>query len=161
VEAADSAADPHARARRLTRGASVAWDLGRFADAYGLLDAADRTLAGVPPCPESVAVEEARVRFDAADRTLAGVPPCPESVAVEEARVRFAARAGDLAGLEESIAWLEAMGSVVGSSRSRTVILFAHVGLAYQTGRYVDGLGIADELVTRARDVESPLVVEA
>jgi DNA-binding NarL/FixJ family response regulator len=135
VKAADSAADPHARARRLTRGASVAWDLGRFTDAYGLLDAADRALAGVPPCPESVAVEEARVRF--------------------------AARAGDLAGLEQSIARLEAMGSVIGSFRSRTVILFAHVGLAYQTGRYVDGLGIADELVTRARDLESPLVAEA
>jgi DNA-binding NarL/FixJ family response regulator len=135
VEAADSAAAPHARARRLTRGASVAWDVGRFADAYGLLDAADRALAGLPPCPESVAVEEARARF--------------------------AARAGDLTGLEESVARLEAMGSIIGSSRSRTVILFAHVGLAYQTGRYVDGLGIAGELVTRARDLESPLVVEA
>ena len=93
VEAADSAADPHARARRLTRGAVVAWDLGRFADAHRLLDAADRALAGVVACPESLDVEEVRVRF--------------------------AARAGDLAGLEESIARLEALGRAIGSSRSR------------------------------------------
>jgi DNA-binding NarL/FixJ family response regulator/tetratricopeptide (TPR) repeat protein len=133
VEAADSAADPHARARRLTRGASVAWDVGRFADAYGLLDAADRALAGVPPCPESVAVEEARVRF--------------------------AARAGDLTGLEQSIARLEGLGRAIGSSGA--VMLFARVGLAYQTGRYVDGLGLAGELLTLARDLESPLAAEA
>jgi DNA-binding NarL/FixJ family response regulator len=133
VEAADSAADPHARARRLTRGASVAWDVGRFADAHGLLDAADRALVGVPPCPESVAVEEARVRF--------------------------AARAGDLTGLEQSIARLEDLGRAIGSSRA--VVLFAHVGLAYQTGRYADGLGFAGELLTLARDLESPLAAEA
>ena len=40
-------------------------------------------------------------------------------------------------------------------------MLFAHVGLAYQTGRYVDGLGLADELLTLARDLESPLAAEA
>ena len=40
-------------------------------------------------------------------------------------------------------------------------MLFARVGLAYQTGRYVDGLGIADELLALARDQESPLVAEA
>ena len=40
-------------------------------------------------------------------------------------------------------------------------MLFAHVGLAYQTGRYVDGLGLAGELLTLARDLESPLAAEA
>jgi DNA-binding CsgD family transcriptional regulator/tetratricopeptide (TPR) repeat protein len=133
VEAADNAADPHARARRLTRGATVAWDLGRFTDAHGLLDAADHVLAGVVACPESLDVEEVRVRF--------------------------AARAGDLASLEQSIARLEGLGRAIGSSR--TVMLFAHVGLAYQTGRYVDGLGLAGELLTLARDLESPLAAEA
>ena len=60
VAAADSTTDPRAKARRLTRGAVVAWDLGRFADANQLLDAADRALAGVAACAENVEVEEVR-----------------------------------------------------------------------------------------------------
>ena len=135
LEAADSAADPRTRARRLIRGALVAWDLGQFTDAYSLLDIADRTLAGVVPCPERVDVQEVRVRF--------------------------AARAGDLAALRESIAMLEGLGRVIGSRRSRAAMLFARMCLAYQTGRYVDGLGIADELLTLAHDQESPLMAEA
>ena len=79
-----STTDSRARARRLTRGAVVAWDLGRFADANQLLDAADRALAGVAACAENVEVEEVRVRF--------------------------AARSNDLAGLDQSIARLAALG---------------------------------------------------
>jgi DNA-binding NarL/FixJ family response regulator len=134
VEAADKSADPRTRARRLTRGATVAWDVGRFAAASGLLDAADRALAGVGPCPE---------RLD-----------------VEEVRLRFAARAGDLAALEESIAQLAALDRAIGSSRSHAAMVYARVQLAYQTGRYLDGLGMADELISLARDQESPLVAE-
>ena len=58
VEAANSAGDAPTRARRLARSANVAWDLGRFADAHGLLDAADHALVGVPECAECVDVEE-------------------------------------------------------------------------------------------------------
>ena len=60
---------PPGEARRLTRGAVVAWDLGRFADANQLLDAADRALAGVTACAENVEVEEVRVRFAARSTT--------------------------------------------------------------------------------------------
>jgi hypothetical protein len=52
IAAADSAADLRARARRLIRGGLVAWDVGRLADAYKLLDAADCTLADVAVCAE-------------------------------------------------------------------------------------------------------------
>jgi DNA-binding CsgD family transcriptional regulator len=134
VEAADSAVNPQTQARRLTRGASVAWDVGRFADAYGLIDAADRALTDVMPCAESIDVEEARARF--------------------------AARAADLAGLEESIERLADLAHVVGSNRCRAVMLGALMNLAHLTGHYADGLGIGDELVTLARDLESPLLVE-
>ena len=120
VAAADNTTDPRAKARRLTRGAVVAWDLGRFADANQLLDAADRSLAGVTACPENVEVEEVRVRF--------------------------AARSGDLAGLDESIARLAALGRATGSSRSRAAMVYAQVLRAHTTGRSLDGLGLADEL---------------
>jgi ATP/maltotriose-dependent transcriptional regulator MalT len=113
----------------------VAWDLGRFADAHGLLDAADHALAGIPACTECVDVEEIRIRF--------------------------AGRAGDLAALEDGIARLAALGRTVGSRRSRAAMLFGRMALAYQTGRYVDGLGIADELLALAHDQESPLLGEA
>jgi hypothetical protein len=83
MAAADSATDPRTRARRLTRGAVVAWDLGQFADAYQ--------------------------RLDAADRALAGVAVCAEYIDVEEVRVRLAGRSHDLVGLDESIARLAAL----------------------------------------------------
>jgi DNA-binding CsgD family transcriptional regulator len=132
LEAADSAPDPRTRARRLIRGALVAWDLGQFTDAYSLLDIADRTLAGVVPCPERVDVEELRARF--------------------------AGRAGDLAILEQSILLLDGLAQSAGSSRSRAVMLSARAGLAYYTGRYVETLQLADELVALAR-VQRPMVV--
>ena len=135
VAAADSATDPQTRARRLTRGGVVAWDLGRFANANQLLDAADRSLAGVTACAENVGVEEVRVRF--------------------------AARSGDLAGLDESIARLAALGRATGSSRSRAAMVYAQVLRAQTTGRYLDGLGLADELSELARNEESVLVGEA
>ena len=133
--AADSATDPRTRARRLTRGAVVAWDLGRFADAYQVLDDADRALAGVAACAEHVDVEEVRVRF--------------------------AARSGDLARLDESIARLAALERATRSSRSRAAMVFAQVDRAHHTGRYLDGLRVADELTALARDEESVLVAEA
>jgi DNA-binding NarL/FixJ family response regulator len=132
VAAADSTTDPRAKARRLTRGAVVAWDLGRFADANQLLDDADRALAGVTASAENVEVEEVRVRF--------------------------AARSIDLAGLDESIAQLAALGRATGSSRSRAAMVYAQVLRAYTTGRYIDGLGLADELTALARNEESGLV---
>jgi DNA-binding CsgD family transcriptional regulator len=135
VAAADSTTDPQAKARRQTRGAVVAWDLGRFADANELLDAADRALADVTACPENVEVEEVRVRF--------------------------AARSTDLAGLDQSIARLAALGLATGSSRSRAAMVYAQVLRAQTTGRYVDGLGLADELTALARNEESVLVGEA
>jgi DNA-binding CsgD family transcriptional regulator len=135
VAAADSTTDPQAKARRQTRGAVVAWDLGRFADANQLLDAADRALADVTACPENVEVEEVRVRF--------------------------AARSTDLAGLDQSIVRLAALGLATGSSRSRAAMVYAQVLRAQTTGRYVDGLGLADELTALARNEESVLVGEA
>jgi DNA-binding CsgD family transcriptional regulator/tetratricopeptide (TPR) repeat protein len=135
VAAADSAADPRARARRLTRGGVAAWDLGRFAEAYKLLDTADRALSGVAVCAECVDVEEVRVRF--------------------------AGRSGDLAGLDESIARLAALGRATGSRRSRAAMMYAQVGRALHTGRYLDGLRVADELTALARNEESVLVAEA
>jgi DNA-binding CsgD family transcriptional regulator/tetratricopeptide (TPR) repeat protein len=135
VAAADSAGNHRTRARRLARSASVAWDLGRFADARDLLDAADHALVGVPACAECVDVEEMRVRF--------------------------AARAGDLVALEDGIARLAALGLTVDSRRSRAAMLFGRMNHAYQTGRYVDGLGVADELLALAHDQESPLMGEA
>jgi DNA-binding NarL/FixJ family response regulator/tetratricopeptide (TPR) repeat protein len=135
VDAADTAADARARARRLTRGASVGWDVGQFAAASGLLDAADRALAHVGPCPERLELEEARMRF--------------------------ASRAGDLATLEGSIEQLAIIDRAIGSSRSRAAMVYAQVVLAYETGRYLDALGMADELISLARDQESPLVAEA
>jgi DNA-binding CsgD family transcriptional regulator len=132
--AADSSADPRTRARRLTRGAVVAWDLGRFADANQLLDAADHALAGVAACAENVGVEEVRVQF--------------------------AARSHDLAGLDESIARLAALGRATGSSRSRAAMAFAHVASAVHTGRYLDGLRVANELTALAGNEESVLVAE-
>jgi tetratricopeptide (TPR) repeat protein len=134
VAAADSAADPRARAWRLTRGAVVAWDLGRLADAYQLLDAADHALAGVATCAECIDVEEVRVRF--------------------------AARSGDLAGLDESIARLAALGRATGSSRTRAATVCAQVVKAVHTGRYVDGLRVSDELTALAGNEESVLVGE-
>ena len=135
VAAADSTTDPQAKARRLTRGAVVAWDLGRFVDANQLLDAADRALADVTACPENVEVEEVRVRF--------------------------AARSTDLAGLDQSIARLAALGRATGSSGSRAAMVYAQVLRAQTTGRYIDGLGLAHELTALARNEESVLVGEA
>jgi DNA-binding CsgD family transcriptional regulator/tetratricopeptide (TPR) repeat protein len=135
LEAADSAADPRMRARRLTRGASVAWDLGRFADGHRLLDAADRALAGQMSCLETLDVEEFRVRF--------------------------AGRAGDAAGLKASISRLETLERAIGSSRARAVLLVARMMLTRQTGRYGDVLGVADEVVSCAGELESPLEAEA
>jgi DNA-binding CsgD family transcriptional regulator len=135
VAAADSTADPRTRARRLTRGAVVAWDLGRFADANQLLDAADRALAGVTACAENVGAEIVRVRF--------------------------AVRSGDLAGLDESIARLAALGRATDSSQSRAAMLFAQMRRAFYTGRYLDGLRVADELTALAGNEESLLVGEA
>jgi DNA-binding CsgD family transcriptional regulator/tetratricopeptide (TPR) repeat protein len=133
-EAADRAGDPRVRARRLTRAAVVAWELGRFADANAFLDATDRALAAVPPGPEHVGAAETRVRF--------------------------AARAGDLAALDESIARLAGLGRAAGSSRSRAVTLQARMGLAIYSGRYADGLGVAEEAVTLARHPELVLAGE-
>ena len=107
---AGTAADP----RRV-----VAWDLGRFADANQLLDAADRALAGVAVCAENVDVEEVRVRF--------------------------AARSHDLAGLDESIARLAALGGDR-LQPVRAAMVYAQVQRAMHTGRYLDGLRVADEL---------------
>jgi DNA-binding CsgD family transcriptional regulator len=135
VAAADSATDPQTRARRLTRGGVVAWDLGRFADAYQLLDAADRALSGVAVCAEC---------FD-----------------VEAVRVRFAARSSDFASLDESIARLAALGRATSSSRSRTAMVYAQVLRAIHTGRYIDGLRVADELTALALNAESVVVGEA
>jgi DNA-binding CsgD family transcriptional regulator/tetratricopeptide (TPR) repeat protein len=135
VAAAESAADPRARARRLVRGGVAAWDLGRFADAYKLLDTADRALS-------TVAV-------------------CAECIDVEEVRVRFAGRSGDLAGLDESIARLAALGRATRSSRSRAAMVYAQVARALHTGRYLDGLRVAEELTALARNEESVLVAEA
>jgi DNA-binding CsgD family transcriptional regulator len=135
VAAADSATDPRTRARRLIRGGLVAWDLGRVADAYQ--------------------------RLDAADHALAGVAVCAECIDVEELRVRFAARSHDLAGLDESIARLAALGRATGSSRARAATVHAHVVKAVHTGRYVDGLRVADELTALAGNEESVLVGEA
>jgi tetratricopeptide (TPR) repeat protein len=132
--AADTATDPRTRARRLTRGGLVAWDLGRFADANQLLDAADRALSGVAVCAE---------RID-----------------VEEMRVRFAARSHDLAGLDESIARLAALGRATGSSRTRAATVYAQLVKAVHTGRYLDGLHLVNELTALARNEESVLVGE-
>ena len=112
VAAADSTTDPQAKARRLTRGAVVAWDLGRFADANQLLDAADRALAGVTACAENVEVEEVRVRF--------------------------AARSTDLAALDQSDARLAALGPEAGSSRSRAAMVYAQVLRAHTTSHSID-----------------------
>jgi DNA-binding CsgD family transcriptional regulator/tetratricopeptide (TPR) repeat protein len=133
LDAADSAADPRAQARRLTRAAAIAWDLGRLVDAHGYLDAADRALAAVPPCPERVDVE--------------GV------------RMRFASRAGDPAALRDSIARLQAL-PATGSIRSRAAVLSARLRLALFTGRYVDGLRVADEIVAFAHEDRSVLVAD-
>ncbi|HEY3004601.1 MAG TPA: AAA family ATPase [Kribbellaceae bacterium] len=133
LDAADSAADPRAQARRLTRAAAIAWDLGRLVDAHGYLDAADRALAAVPPCPERVDVE--------------GV------------RMRFASRAGDPAALRDSIARLQAL-PATGSIRSRAAVLSARLRLALFTGRYVDGLCVADEIVAFAHEDRSVLVAD-
>jgi Pyruvate phosphate dikinase, AMP/ATP-binding domain len=134
VAAADSTADPRTRARRLTRGAVVAWDLVRVADAYQ--------------------------RLDAADYALAGVAVCVECIDVEELRVRFAARSGDLARLDESIVRLAARGRATGSSRWRAATVCAQVVKAVHTGRYVDGLRVADELTALAGNEELVLVSE-
>lgn len=135
LAAADGATDPRARARRLTRAAVVTWELGRIADAYAFLDAADRVLAAVPPGPEHAGVAEARVRF--------------------------AHRAGDLAALDENMARLAGLGRSAGSGRSRAFMLLARMGLAINTGRYLDGLGVADEVVALARHQELMLAGEA
>jgi DNA-binding CsgD family transcriptional regulator/tetratricopeptide (TPR) repeat protein len=133
IEAANSALDAGTRARRLVRAAAAAWDLGRFDEAHVLLHAADHAL----------------------DR----VGPSPEHFEIEEVRVRLAARSDDLAALQEAITRLEALERTSGSGRS--AVLFARTVLASQTGRYLDALDIADELVTHVRGQESPLIAEA
>ncbi len=133
LDAADSAADPGAQAGRLTRAAVIAWDLGRLADAHGYLDAADRALAAVLSCPERVDIEGTRMRF--------------------------ASRAGDPAALRDSIARLEAL-PATGSIRSRAAVLSARLRLALFTGRYVDGLRVADEIVASAHEDRSVLVAD-
>ncbi|HEV8566283.1 MAG TPA: hypothetical protein VGQ92_04180, partial [Actinoplanes sp.] len=135
LEAADSAADPRTQARRLTRAAIVAWDLGLFTDAYAFLETADRALAAVAPGPEHVGLEETRVRF--------------------------AGRAGDFGALDQIIARLAALEQATGSSRPRAVMLLARMGLAIHGGQYADGLRAADTFVPLARDQESMLVGEA
>jgi DNA-binding CsgD family transcriptional regulator len=132
-EAANSALDAGTRARRLVRAAVAAWDLGRFDEAHALLDAADHALDRVGPSAE---------HFD-----------------IEEVRVRLAARSDDLAALQEAITRLEALERTSGSGRS--AVLFARTVLASQTGRYLDALDIADELVTHVRGQVSPLIAEA
>ena len=67
----------------------------------------------------------------------------------------------DLAGLDESIARLAALGRATGSSRSRAAMVYAQVQRAIHTGRYRDGLRVADELMALARNEESVLVGEA
>jgi DNA-binding CsgD family transcriptional regulator len=133
--AADTAADPRRRARRLTRAAVVTWELGRFADAYPLVDTADRALAAVAPCPEHVDVEETRVRF--------------------------AGRAGDFAALGESVRRLAALGKAVDSRRPDMIRMMARMGLAIHEGRYDDGLRAHDEFVTLTRVEDLVLVREA
>jgi len=133
LDAADSAADPGVQARRLTRAAVIAWDLGRLDDAHGYLDAADRALAAVPPCPERVDIEGTRMRF--------------------------ASRAGDPDALRDSIARLEGL-PATSSSRSRAALLSARLRLALFTGRYVDGLGVADAIVAFAHEDRSVLVAD-
>ena len=75
--------------------------------------------------------------------------------------MRFAARSIDLAGLDESIARLAALGRATGSSRSRAAMVYAQALRAHTTGRYIDGLGLADEFTELARNEESVLVGEA
>ena len=135
MEAANRALDAPTRAHRLVRAAVAAWDLGRFDEAHALLDAGD----------------------DALDR----VGPSPEHFDIEEVRVLLAARSDDLAALQEAITRLEALERTTGSSRSPAAVLFARTALASQTGRYLDALDIADELVMRARGQESALIAEA
>jgi DNA-binding CsgD family transcriptional regulator/tetratricopeptide (TPR) repeat protein len=135
IEAANSALDARTRARRLVRAAVAAWDLGRFDEAHALLDAANHALDSVGPVPE---------HFD-----------------IEEVRVLLAARSDDLAALQEAITRLEALERTAGFGRSPAAVLFARTVLASQTGRYLDALDIADELVTHARGQESPLIAEA
>jgi DNA-binding NarL/FixJ family response regulator len=83
---------------------------------------------------------------------------CAECIDLEEVRVRFAARSHDLAGLDESIARLAALGRATGSSRARAAAVYAQVVKAVHTGRYVDGLRVADELTAHADNEESVLV---
>ncbi len=135
IEAANSARDARTRARRLVRAAVAAWDLARFDEAHALLDAADHALDRVGPSPE---------HFD-----------------IEEVRVLLAARSDDLAALQEAITRLEALERTAGSGRSPAAVLFARTVLASQTGRYLDALDIADELVMHARGQESPIIAEA
>ncbi|HEY3261146.1 MAG TPA: AAA family ATPase [Pseudonocardiaceae bacterium] len=134
VDAAECA-EPRTRARRLTRAAILAWELGRFADAYPLVDAADRALAPVGPCLEQVDVEGARVR-------LAG-------------------RAGDLVALDETTKRLAVLQRTSTSSHPRAVALLARIGLAIQTGRYADAMRLADDVLTLVRGEELTLDVEA
>jgi DNA-binding NarL/FixJ family response regulator len=83
-----------------------------------------------------------------------------EGIDVEQVRLRFAARSGDLAGLDASIARLATLGRNAGSSRTRAATVYAEVAKAVHTGRYVDGLRVADELTALARNEESVLVSE-
>ena len=163
-EAVDELAGAYAEACELAgrvEDAFSAWveaadSAGGSADARPTADPRRQSLPGTwggSPTPTSL--------LDAADHALAGVAVCAECVDVEEVRVRFAARSGDLAGLDASIARLAALGRATGSSRSRAAMLFARVGLAYHTGRYVDGLRVADELPALARNQESVLMGEA
>jgi hypothetical protein len=132
VAAAESATERRTRARRLIRGGLVAWDLGRFAEAYQ--------------------------RLDAADRALAGVAVCAECIDVEGMRVRFAARSHDLAGLDESIARLAALGRATGSSRARAATVYAQVVKAIHTGRYSTIVEDTDEEVPAIGDQYSKKV---
>ena len=75
--------------------------------------------------------------------------------------MRLSARSDDLAALQEAITRLEALERTTDSGRSRAAVLSARTALASQTGRYLDALDIADELVTHAREQESPLIAEA
>jgi DNA-binding CsgD family transcriptional regulator/tetratricopeptide (TPR) repeat protein len=95
--------------------------------------------------------DEAHALLDVADHALDRVGPSTEHFDIEEVRVLLAARSDDLAALERT----------TDSGRSPAAVLFARTVLAAQTGRYLDALDIADELVAHARLQESPLIAEA
>ncbi|HEY3009244.1 MAG TPA: AAA family ATPase [Micromonosporaceae bacterium] len=135
LDAASNAADPGVRVRRLIRAAAISWELGRFAEAEALLDDADGGLAKLPPGP---------VHVD-----------------VVEARVRFIGRSGDFAALDECLARLANLRRAGATSRTRAVTVMARMGRSLHTGRYVEGLEVAQDVVAVAGRDELLLAGEA